>query len=67
MDKNIENQRKIWSKVAKENGWYKEPFFVQIWMDKETKEIKDSVSFVGLNEDLFVDCETDQIIKQELR
>ena len=36
---NIEKQRKVWSKVAKDNVWYKEPFFVQVWINKDTKEI----------------------------
>ena len=60
---NIEKQRKVWSKVAKDNGWYKEPFFVQVWINKDTKEIIDSVSFIGLKQDLIVDYKTEEIIK----
>jgi hypothetical protein len=60
---NIEKQRKTWEKVAKSNGWYKEPFFIQVWINKKTKEIVDSVSFIGLDQDLIVDYKTGQIIK----
>ncbi len=59
---NIEKHRKTWKKVAKSNGWYKEPFFVQVWINKETKEIVDSVSFIGLKQDLIVDYETEEVI-----
>ena len=59
----IEKQRKIWAKVAKNNGWYKKPFFVQVWINKETKEIIDSVSFIGLKKDLIIDHETEKEIK----
>ncbi len=47
----IELKRELWAGIAKENGWYSEPFFVQVWVDKEG-EIVDSVSFTGLNRDI---------------
>ena len=59
---NIEKHRKIWEEVAKNNGWYQNPFFVQIWINKETNEIMDSVSFVGLKQDLIVDYNTEEVI-----
>jgi|21_taG_2_1085346.scaffolds.fasta_scaffold11775_5 hypothetical protein len=61
---NIEKQRELWSKVAKKNGWYKEPFYVKVWADKESKEIVDSVSFVGLSQDLIIDHKTGFPIKE---
>tara|TARA_Y100000034_G_C6815385_1_gene366796 strand:+ start:215 stop:421 length:207 start_codon:yes stop_codon:yes gene_type:complete len=54
----VEEHRTYWSKVAKENGWYKEPFYLQIWM--EDNEIIDSVSFKGLERDIFIDNITDK-------
>tara|TARA_Y100000004_G_C8729549_1_gene333718 strand:+ start:41 stop:232 length:192 start_codon:yes stop_codon:yes gene_type:complete len=60
---NIEKQRKIWEKVAKNNGWYKEPFFVQVWVDIENKKIVDSVSFIGLKRDLIINYKTEEVIK----
>ncbi len=47
----IEKCRKFWANVAKKNGWYKEPFYVQVWADSRG-EITDSVSFDGLQEDI---------------
>ena len=51
----IENKRIFWSEVAKENGWYKEPFYVQVWI-KDNKII-DSVSFIGLDKDIIEEVE----------
>ncbi len=56
LELNIEKQRKIWAAIAKENNWYKEPFFVQIFVDNNNK-ITDSVSFIGLERDLIVKSE----------
>ena len=51
----IENKRIFWSEVAKKNGWYKEPFYVQVWI-KDNKII-DSVSFIGLDKDIIEEVE----------
>lgn len=50
----IEEHRKFWAKVAKENGWYKEPFYVQVWVDKNGT-ITDSVSHRSMTEDIVVE------------
>lgn len=47
----IEKHRDLWAKIAKDNGWYYEPFFVQVWIDPETNEIYDSVSTRGFTQD----------------
>jgi hypothetical protein len=47
----IESKRDFWAKIAKENGWYVEPFHVQVWVNGEG-EIVDSVSFQGLDRDI---------------
>jgi hypothetical protein len=51
MMNSIELKRELWAGIAKENGWYSEPFFVQVWVDKEG-QIVDSVSFAGLDRDI---------------
>jgi hypothetical protein len=56
----IEQCRQFWAKVAKENGWYKEPFFVQVWVD-DNGDITDSVSHRGLNQD-YVLNEEDEVL-----
>lgn len=50
----IEKQRKFWAEIAKANGWYSEPFFVQIWID-EDGNVTDSVSHIGLTEDIVIE------------
>ena len=47
----IESKREFWAGIAKENGWYSEPFHVQVWVNGEG-EIVDSVSFRGLERDI---------------
>lgn len=47
----IEESRQFWAKIAKENGWYKEPFYVQVFVNSK-KEIIDSVSHTGLTKDI---------------
>jgi hypothetical protein len=32
---NIEAHREFWKNVAKENGWYREPFYIQVWTNKD--------------------------------
>jgi hypothetical protein len=57
--KTIEDARKFWAKVARENGWYAEPFYVQVWTDT-AGNIIDSVSTVGMDRDhVVVDTDGD--------
>lgn len=49
----IEQHREKWASIAKENGWYQEPFYVQVWVNEEG-EISDSVSFKGMTQDAIV-------------
>lgn len=53
----LEKSRAFWAKVAKENGWYQEPFYVQVWVDPTTGLVKDSVSSRGMTQDVIVDWE----------
>lgn len=49
----VDEHREFWADVAKKNGWYKEPFFVQVWVD-DSGNVVDSVSYQGLSEDIVV-------------
>ena len=49
----IEKARILWSDVAKKSGWYKEPFYVQVWLH-EDGSIDDAVSFQGLEQDIIL-------------
>jgi hypothetical protein len=50
----LETSRARWKTIAQENGWYKEPFFVQVFVDPETNTIYDSVSSTSLKRDIIV-------------
>ena len=49
----VEKARDFWSKVAKDNGWDVDPFYVQVWMDKD-EEVLDSVSHRDMPRDLII-------------
>lgn len=53
MSNNIEFHRGYWAAIAKQNNWYKEPFYVQIWIN-DKGEITDSVSTKDLDRDYVV-------------
>lgn len=61
----IEVERAFWAQSAKKWHWFEEPFFVQIWIDKDGK-IQDSVSFKGLKSDIFLEWESNKIISPEI-
>lgn len=61
----IEVERAFWARTAKHGHWFEEPFFVQIWIDKDGK-IQDSVSFKGLDSDRFLEWESNKIISPEI-
>jgi len=50
----INEHREFWAKIAKKNGWYAKPFFVQVWID-ESGNVTDSVSFIGLDRNIVVE------------
>lgn len=53
----IEAHRAFWAHIARENGWYKEPFYVQVWENMEGV-ITDSVATTALTEDVVIEVET---------
>jgi hypothetical protein len=50
----IEKHRAFWTKIAKANGWYVEPFHVQVWIDKDGN-VTDSVSHIDLTKDIVIE------------
>ncbi len=52
-DDKIEAARTFWANIAKQNGWYTEPFYVQVWLDRDGN-VADSVSHQGLSEDIVI-------------
>ena len=52
IEEQIEEARKKWAKVAKENGWYTDPFYIQVWV--EDGEVIDAVAHKGLTEDIII-------------
>jgi len=50
----IEKHRAIWARIAKANGWYSEPFYVQVWIDINGN-VTDSVSHIDLTKDIVVE------------
>lgn len=51
--KDLEEKRAFWAEIAKKHGWYTEPFYIQVFVNKKG-EITDSVSFTGLDQDVVV-------------
>lgn len=49
----IEVARGIWSVVAKAEGWYIEPFHIQIWLTRDGR-IEDTVSYKGMTKDIII-------------
>lgn len=50
----IEKHRAFWAKIAKANGWYTEPFYVQVWVDRDGN-VTDSVSHIDLTKDIVIE------------
>ena len=46
----IEEAREFWASIAKQYGWYTEPFYVQVWLTPEGTAY-DSVSYTGMVRD----------------
>jgi len=57
----FDHHKTTWSAVAKNNLWYTEPFFIQVWVNKKG-EIVDSVSVRGLDKDYVFDQMSDEEI-----
>lgn len=47
----IERHRKNWAEFAREHKWYSEPFYIQIWVNKNGL-IVESVSNLDMKQDI---------------
>ena len=52
----LDLERQNWAAVAKQHGWYSEPFYVMAWVN-DTGEIIDSVSYIGIDRDYVLSAE----------
>ena len=55
----LESARALWKKVATENDWGSDPFYVQVWVD-DTGLVQDSVAFKGMDHDIVLLEEEDE-------
>jgi heat shock protein HspQ len=55
----IEKARKFWAGIAKENGWYEEPFYVIVYVNQKN-EVVDSLSNKNLSKDTVIHIKEDE-------
>ena len=48
MPETIKECREFWADIARANGWYFEPFYIQVWRNPITGQILDSVGHEGM-------------------
>ena len=61
----LEEAREFWAKIAKQHGWYKEPFKVQAWI-RENGELDDCVSFQGLENDIILPARIEDLYEEDM-
>ena len=61
----LEEARQFWSKIAKQHGWYKKPFYVQAWI-RENGELDDCVSFQGLDQDIILPARIEDLYEEDM-
>lgn len=55
----IEYNRELWVAIARDPGWYTEPFYVQVWINKYGN-VSDSVAFRSMTEDIILPADDDE-------
>ena len=50
----VDEHREYWAEVAKKNGWYKEPFYIRVWVDRDGFVV-DSDVYEGMTEDVVIE------------
>lgn len=63
--KTLEEAREFWSKIAKQAGWFKEPFKVQLWVH-ENGDMDDCVSFQGLDQDIILPARIENLYEEDM-
>ena len=61
----LEEARESWSKIAKEHGWYKEPFYVQAWIHNDGS-LDDCVSFQSLTQDIMLPARIEDLYAEDM-
>ena len=54
----IEKAREMWATLAKERGWYIDPFYIQAWVN-EDGDVIDAVAFKGMTGDIILESDGD--------
>lgn len=54
-----EYNRELWAAIAKDHGWYTEPFYVQVWINKYGN-VADSVAFRGMTCDIILPADGEE-------
>lgn len=49
--KELEKHRDHWKKIAQKNGWFRVPFYIQVWINRSGR-IVDSITHKELHSDL---------------
>jgi hypothetical protein len=60
--KELERHRQNWEKVAKDNNWYKEPFYIYAWVDESGKIVNSVATRQDMDADHIADEETEERI-----
>jgi len=62
--KTIEEHRAYWADIAKQHNWYKQPFYVQVWLNPDGT-IWGSVSTRALTSDAVIQLTEDDLNEME--
>jgi hypothetical protein len=49
----LDTARAFWADIARKNGWYSEPFYVQIWVGHDGT-VSDSVAHKNMTKDIVI-------------
>lgn len=56
----IEHHREFWANIARANGWYQTPFYVQVWFGPDGA-VHDSVASRGMSGDVVLHLTEDDL------
>ena len=60
----IEYHREFWANIARANGWYSEPFYVQVWFGPDGA-VYDAVASRGMTRDIVLHLTEDDLEELE--
>ena len=53
--------REGWAKIAQKAGWYKEPFYIQVWVEHDGTVV-DSVAYRDMDSNIAVSADSDMFL-----